>query len=87
MIDTLEIADELSQDGMSTREQAERLARLSSKAARATLATRADLEVVKTELKLAISETASGQIRWFAGVMIVHAVSVIAVSVALVKLL
>jgi hypothetical protein len=43
MINTLEIADELAEGGVFTRDQAERLARVSAKAAGDALATKNDL--------------------------------------------
>jgi hypothetical protein len=44
IVDTLGIADELARDGVFSREQAERLARVSGRAATETLVTKADLE-------------------------------------------
>ncbi|MGH6920415.1 MAG: hypothetical protein ACREJ0_22240 [Geminicoccaceae bacterium] len=50
MIDTLGIADELAQDGVFTREQAERLARVSGRAATETLATKSDIDALRVEI-------------------------------------
>jgi hypothetical protein len=50
VIDTLEIADELSRDGVFTREQPERLARLSGRAATETLASKDDIAILRAEI-------------------------------------
>jgi hypothetical protein len=50
VIDTLGIADELAQDGVFTREQAERLARVSGRAATETLATKSDIDALRVDI-------------------------------------
>lgn len=98
MIDTLAMADELAKDGVFSRDQAERLARVSTVGATENLVTKADLQnakgdlenalqVAKAELEAVIHKTTKETIKWFAGIMVTHGVAVIAVTVALVKLL
>ena len=50
VIDTLAIADELAQDGVFTREQAERLARVSGRAATEALATKSDIDAIRADI-------------------------------------
>jgi hypothetical protein len=50
VIDTLEIADELSRDGVFSREQAERLARLSGRAATDALASKEDIASLRSDI-------------------------------------
>ena len=50
VIDTLGIADELARDGIFSREQAERLARVSGRAATEALATKADIDAIRGDL-------------------------------------
>ena len=50
VIDTLAIADELAQDGVFTREQAERLARVSGRAAIEALATKSDIATIRADI-------------------------------------
>jgi hypothetical protein len=66
VIDTLGIADELAQDGVFTREQAERLARVSGRAATEALATKSDIDALradiasfKADLERAVAQTRS----------------------------
>jgi hypothetical protein len=109
MIDTLQIADELADGGVFTRDQAERLARLSAKAAGEALATKADLNatesaikadlratetslrsemaLLESRLETAIERAQKSLVMWFAGIMVVHATAVVALTVGLVKLL
>lgn len=54
IVDTLGIADELARDGVFSREQAERLARVSGRAATEALVTKADLETVTTAIRTEI---------------------------------
>jgi hypothetical protein len=60
IVDTLGIADELSRDGVFSREQAERLARVSGRAAIEALVTKTDLasEAVAIRTELANEATA-----------------------------
>jgi hypothetical protein len=51
IVDTLGIADELARDGVFSREQAERLARVSGRAVTETLVTKADLETAAAAIK------------------------------------
>ena len=51
IVDTLGIADELARDGVFSREQAERLARVSGRPATEALVTKADLETVTTAIR------------------------------------
>ena len=55
IVDTLGIADELARDGVFSREQAERLARVSGRAATEALVTKADLETVTTAIRTEIA--------------------------------
>jgi len=55
IVDTLWIADELARDGVFSREQAERLARVSGRAASEALVTKADLEAVTNSIKAEIA--------------------------------
>jgi hypothetical protein len=98
VIDTLQIADELADGGVFTRDQAERLARLSVKAAGEALVTKADLgateralrsdmALMESRLETAIERAQKRLVMWFAGIMVVHATAVIALTVGLVKLL
>jgi len=102
VIDTLEIADELARDGVFTREQAERLARISARTAAEALVTKTDLEravtllrkdietntaLLRNEFEARLQAMAKELIKWFAGIMLAHGVTVIGVTVALVKLL
>jgi predicted nucleic acid-binding Zn-ribbon protein len=50
VIDTLGIADELAQDGVFTREQAERLARVSGRAATEAVATKSDIDALRVDI-------------------------------------
>jgi len=50
VIDTLGIAEDLAKDGVLTREQAERLARMSAKAATEGLATKADIGTIRSDM-------------------------------------
>jgi predicted regulator of Ras-like GTPase activity (Roadblock/LC7/MglB family) len=87
MINTLEIADELAEGGVFTRDQAERLARISAKAAGNALATNNDLNLLERRLETAIERAQKSLVMWFAGIMVVHATAVVALTVGLVKLL
>jgi len=55
IVDTLGIADELARDGVFSREQAERLARVSGRAATEALVTKADLETAATAIRTEIA--------------------------------
>jgi len=55
IVDTLGIADELARDGVFSREQAERLARVSGRAASEALVTKADLEAVTNSIRAEIA--------------------------------
>jgi hypothetical protein len=72
MINTLEIADELAEGGVFTRDQAERLARVSAKAAGDALATKNDLNLLGSRLETAIERAQKSLVMWFAGIMVVH---------------
>ena len=87
MMNTLQIADELAEGGVFTRDQAERLARVSAKAAGEALATRTDLDRLQSRLETAIERAQKSLVMWFAGIMVVHATAVVALTVGLVKLL
>jgi hypothetical protein len=87
MIDTLQIADELADGGVFTRDQAERLARVSARTAGEALATKTDLELLERRLETAIERAQKNLVMWFAGIMVVHATAVVALTVGLVKLL
>ena len=87
MIDTLRIADELADGGVFTRDQAERLARVSARTAGETLATKTGLELLEHRLETAIERAQKNLVMWFAGIMVVHATAVVALTVGLVKLL
>jgi hypothetical protein len=116
VIDTLEIADELARDGVFTREQAERLARISARAAAEALVTKADLEsgvsavradiaalrrdmealrrdmegnttLLRHEFEARLQSALKEQVKWFSGILLAHGITVIGVTVALVKLL
>jgi hypothetical protein len=50
IVDTLGIADELARDGVFSREQAERLARVSGRVATEALATKADIKAIRSEI-------------------------------------
>jgi hypothetical protein len=50
LIDTLAIADELAQGGVFTREQAERLARVSGRAVTEALATKSDIAAIRADI-------------------------------------
>jgi hypothetical protein len=54
VVDTLGIADELARDGIFSREQAERLARVSGRAATDALVTKADLATETTAIRTEI---------------------------------
>jgi len=102
IVNTLEIADEPSRDGVFTREQAERLARISARTAGETLATKADLQqateslraridsstaLLRNEFEAKLQAMAKELIKWFAGILLAHGIAVIGVTVALMKLL
>ena len=55
VVDTLGIADELARDGVFSREQAERLARVSGRAAMEALVTKADLATEATAIRTEIT--------------------------------
>jgi hypothetical protein len=55
IVDTLGIADEQARDGVFSREQAERPARVSGRAATEALVTKADLETVTTAIRSEIA--------------------------------
>ena len=57
VVDTLGIADELARDGGFSREQAERLARVSGRAAMDALVTKADLATEITGLRRDLEHT------------------------------
>jgi hypothetical protein len=59
MIDTLQIADQLAEGGVFTRDQAERLARVSVRTAGEALVTKADLSATESALKADLSGTES----------------------------
>ncbi len=50
IVDTLGIADELARDGVFSREQAERLARVSGRAATEALATKSDIDGIRGDI-------------------------------------
>ena len=50
VVDTLGIADELARDGIFSREQAERLARVSARAGNEALATKTDIGALRGDL-------------------------------------
>jgi hypothetical protein len=54
MIDTPQVANELADGGVFTRDQAERLARVSARTAGEALATKTDLELLERRLETAI---------------------------------
>ncbi len=94
MIDTLQVADELADGGVFTRDQAERLARVRARAAGEALATRTDVAALRSDMALlesrletAIERAQKSLVMWFAGIMVVHATAVVALTVGLVKLL
>ena len=64
MIDTLEIADELSRDGVFSREQPERLARISARTAAEALITKIEFEAglaaIRSDIASFRVEVASG---------------------------
>ena len=77
-----------------TRDQAERLARDSAETAGETLATKADVAALRSDMALlesrletAIERAQKTLVMWFAGIMVVHATAVVALTVGLVKLL
>jgi hypothetical protein len=59
MIDTLQIADQLAEGGVFTRDQAERLARVSVRTAGEALVTKADLSATESALRADLSATES----------------------------
>jgi hypothetical protein len=94
MIDTPQIADELADGGVFTRGQAERLAPVSARAVGEALATKADVSALRSDMALlesrleaAIERAQKSIVMWFAGIMVVHATAVVALTVGLVKLL
>jgi hypothetical protein len=87
MINTLQIADELAEGGVFTRDQAERLARVSAKAAGESLGTKTDLALLENRLETVIERAQKSLVMWFAGIMVVHATAVVALTVGLIKLL
>jgi hypothetical protein len=87
VMDTLGIAEELARDGVVSREQAERLARISAKTATETLATKHDLDRLRQDFETGLERLAKELVKWFAGILVAHGITVIGVTVALVKLL
>lgn len=87
VMDTPAIAEELARDGVFSREQAERLARISAKTATETLATKHDLDRLRQDFETGLERVAKELVKWFAGIMVAHGITVIGVTVALVKLL
>ena len=77
----------MPEGGVFTRDQAERLARVSAKAAGESLPTRNDLHLLESRLETAIERAQKNLVMWFAGIMVVHATAVVALTVGLVKLL
>ena len=86
-MNSLQIADELAEGGVITRDQAERLARVSAKAAGDALATKNDLSLLESRLETTVERAQKNLEMWFAGIMVVHATAVVALTVGLVKLL
>ena len=87
---------------MFTREQAEPLARISARTAAEALVTKTDLEravtllrkgietntaLLRNEFEARLQAMVKELIKWFAGIMLAHGVTVIGGTVALVKLL
>ena len=60
---------------------------VSAKAAGDTLATKNDLNLLESRLETAIERAQKTLVMWFAGIMVVHASAVVALTVGLVKLL
>jgi hypothetical protein len=87
VVDTLGIAEELARDGVFSREQAERLARVSARTATENLATKHDLDLLRQDFETGLERLAKELVKWFAGTMVAHGITVIGVTVALVKLL
>jgi hypothetical protein len=87
VMDTLGIAEEFARDGVFSREQAERLARVSAKTVTETLATKHDLDLLRHDFEAGLERIAKELVKWFAGIMVAHGITVIGVPVALVKLL
>ena len=98
VIDTLEIAEELARDGVFSREQAERLARVSARTASGALVIKADLESaigllrkdlesLRIEFDAKLQAVAKDLVKRFAGILLAHGIAVIGVAVALISLL
>jgi hypothetical protein len=82
VVDTLGIADELARDGIFSREQAERLARVDLRQA-----IDANGALLRSEFDARLQATAKDLVKWFAGILLAHGIAVIGVTVTLVKLL
>ena len=52
-----------------------------------SLATKNDLNLLESRLETALERAQKSLVMWFAGIMVVHATAVVALTVGLVKLL